>query len=100
MLLRPGYEKAVSAVIDHLEGQPYLNAARIGVCGISRGTIAVRTGAYDSRVRAAVDVVGFYPIHYWDKLGQLSKRPSPIYSMPSQKRNPEEKLQLLTCVMR
>lgn len=74
MPLRPDYERAVSAVIDYLEDQPYLDSTEIGVCGISLGgTFAIRAGAHDSRVKAVVDVAGFYHIHDWDQLGPLLK---------------------------
>ncbi len=74
MLLRPDYEKAVSAVIDFLETYPDIKYSKIGLCGISMGgTFVIRSAAYDDRVSAVVDVAGFYHINYWDKLGTLLK---------------------------
>ncbi len=47
------YERAASAVIDHLANRPEIDAEKIGVFGISMGSYwAPRTAAYDSRVAA------------------------------------------------
>ena len=61
LTLRPDEEVAVVAVLDHLLARDDLDAARVGVLGISYGGIfAIRTAAVDERVRAAVSMSSWY----------------------------------------
>lgn len=74
MLMRPDYNKAVSAVIDFLNTQPYLDSGRIAGVGISMGgTFIMKAAAEDNRIKAAVDIAGPYHIDYWDQCGPILK---------------------------
>lgn len=53
--LRPDFERYTSAVVDNLEQHPELDSSRLGVLGRSLGGFyAIRSAAYDSRLRACV----------------------------------------------
>jgi pimeloyl-ACP methyl ester carboxylesterase len=57
--VRPDYEVAVSAALDHLTGCADLDLARVGVVGVSLGGFyASRAAALEPRIRAAVAIAG------------------------------------------
>jgi pimeloyl-ACP methyl ester carboxylesterase len=57
--IEPAYEKAVTAVLDHLEGRDDLDHGRVGLAGVSLGGYyAPRAAAYERRVKAAVGISG------------------------------------------
>ncbi len=59
--IRADYEKAIAAVIDFLETRSEVDAARVGLMGISLGGYYVcRGAAAESRARAVVEVAGPY----------------------------------------
>ncbi len=72
MLMIPDYERAISAVIDHLESRPGVDCRRVGACGISMGgTFAIRAAAHDARLKGVASVAGFYHVDYWERVGPL-----------------------------
>lgn len=74
--LRPDYEVAVSAVIDHLVAtRTDLDLERLVVGGISYGGLfACRAAAFDDRVTAAFSVSSWYtPAGRWDHMDELSQ---------------------------
>ena len=55
----PEYERPVAAVLDWLEGRADVNAARVGLWGVSLGGYyAPRAAAFEPRVRAVVALTG------------------------------------------
>ena len=61
MQLRPDFERAISAVMDHLAGDARLDSSRIGALGVSLGGYyAPRSLALEPRLRAGVGVCGPY----------------------------------------
>jgi pimeloyl-ACP methyl ester carboxylesterase len=57
--VRPDYEVAVSAALDHLTGRADLDLERVGVVGVSLGGYyAPRAAASEPRIRAAVAIAG------------------------------------------
>src|SRR5579859_5708208 len=59
--LRPDYEVPVSYAINYLESRPDVNAARVGLMGVSfGGQFAVRAAAFERRLKAAVENCGAY----------------------------------------
>lgn len=59
--IRPDYEKAVSAALDVLDQRSDIDPKRTGAVGVSMGSYyAVRTLAYEPRVKAAVGNCGPY----------------------------------------
>jgi dienelactone hydrolase len=73
--LRPDYEVAVTAVLDHLEGREDLDLGRVGAVGVSLGGYyAPRAAAFEPRVRAAVAIGGPYNFgDCWEGLPQLTR---------------------------
>jgi 2,6-dihydroxypseudooxynicotine hydrolase len=64
MGLIPDFEKAVFAVIDYLQQRREIDAARIGLMGRTTGSHwALRTAAYDNRVRAVAAWGLIYNVH-------------------------------------
>jgi dienelactone hydrolase len=59
--IRPDYEVAVSAALDHLQGRDDLLGDRAGAVGVSLGGYyAPRAAAFEPRIRAAVAIGGPY----------------------------------------
>lgn len=68
LVLRPDWENVVGPVLDYLVVRPDVDAARIGLLGVSLGgMLAPRAAAFDSRIAAVVAVDGVYdasvPLH-------------------------------------
>src|ERR1700741_3828957 len=59
--MRGDYEVAVKAVIDYVETRRDLDAARVGIAGISLGGYyAPRAAAFDKRIKACLALGGPY----------------------------------------
>jgi dienelactone hydrolase len=73
--IEPAYEKPAGAVIDWLEGRNDVDAARVGVYGVSLGGYyAVRVAAMEPRVRATIELAGTYSLAaFWDKRSVVSR---------------------------
>jgi 2,6-dihydroxypseudooxynicotine hydrolase len=73
--IEPAYEKPVGAVIDWLEGRSDVDAARVGVYGVSLGGYyAVRVAAMEPRVRATIELAGTYSLAaFWDERSVVSR---------------------------
>jgi 2,6-dihydroxypseudooxynicotine hydrolase len=68
----PEYEKPVTAVIDFIETRPDLDAARVGIWGVSfGGYYAPRAAAFDKRIKACVSLSGAF-----ERNDDFSGRPS------------------------
>ena len=69
--MRYDYEVPIRYAIDYLESRPDVDAARVGIVGISQGGhYAVRAAAFEPRVRAAITNGGGYNL-----LDYFAKRP-------------------------
>jgi dipeptidyl aminopeptidase/acylaminoacyl peptidase len=75
MPIRGDYEVAASAVIDYVQTRNDLDAARIGLWGVSLGGYyAPRAAAFEKRVRACIALSGpFDFLSAWDGLPQLTR---------------------------
>jgi 2,6-dihydroxypseudooxynicotine hydrolase len=63
-VIRGDYEVAVTAVVDFIETRPDLDAARIGVWGVSLGGYyAPRAAAFEKRIKACIGLSGPYNRH-------------------------------------
>ena len=74
--IRPDYEVAVTAALDHLDGpHPHLDLGRVAAVGVSLGGYyAPRAAAFEPRVRAAVAIGGPYNFgDCWAGLPQLTR---------------------------
>ena len=59
--IRGDYEVAAAAIVDWIEGRDDLDAARIGLWGVSLGGYyAPRAAAYEKRIRACIGLAGPY----------------------------------------
>lgn len=64
-----GFEEAVSAVVDSLQGRPEVDPARIGFIGRSMGGYyAPRAAARDSRLKACVCWGAVYDVSHWEEM--------------------------------
>jgi 2,6-dihydroxypseudooxynicotine hydrolase len=73
--IRPDYEVAVGAALDHLAGRGDLDLDRVGAVGVSLGGYyAPRAAAFEPRIRAAVAIGGPYNFgDCWSGLPQLTR---------------------------
>jgi alpha-beta hydrolase superfamily lysophospholipase len=73
--IRGNYEAAVTAVIDYVETRRDLDAARVGLWGVSLGGYyAPRAAAFESRVRACIALSGpFDFLDAWPGLPELTR---------------------------
>jgi dipeptidyl aminopeptidase/acylaminoacyl peptidase len=68
--IRPDYEVAVSAALDHLDGRSDLDLERVGLVGVSMGGYyAPRAAAFEPRIKAVAPVGG--PYNFGECWGQL-----------------------------
>jgi 2,6-dihydroxypseudooxynicotine hydrolase len=59
--IEPAYEKVATAALDHLRSRDDVDAARVGLFGVSLGGYyAARCAAYEPRLRATVALAGPY----------------------------------------
>jgi len=73
--IRGDYEAAVKAVVDYVETRADLDAARVGLWGVSLGGYyAPRAAAYEKRIRACIALSGPYDwADDWDGLPELTR---------------------------
>jgi 2,6-dihydroxypseudooxynicotine hydrolase len=73
--IRGEYETAVKAVVDWIETRPDLDAARIGLWGVSLGGYyAPRAAAFEKRVKACIGLSGPYDwAAVWAQLPELTR---------------------------
>ncbi len=73
--IEPEYEKPAAAAIDWLEKLNDVDAARLGVYGVSLGGYyAVRVAAMEPRVRATIELAGTYSLESrWDQRSVVSR---------------------------
>lgn len=73
--IRADYEKAVTALLDSLEGRTDLDLTRIGCIGVSMGGYyAPRASAYEKRIKAVVPIGGPYNFgDSWDGLPPITR---------------------------
>ncbi len=73
--IRGDYEVAVKAVLDYVGTRGDVDAARVGVWGVSLGGYyAPRAAAFDKRVKACIALSGpFEWVEYFDKLPELTR---------------------------
>ncbi len=62
------YERAVGAVIDHIEGRGDLDAGRVGIFGRSLGGyLGARAAAFEGRLKSCVSAGGIFDmIQFWE----------------------------------
>lgn len=75
LAIRGDYEAPVKAVIDYIETRDDLDAARIGVWGLSLGGYyAPRAAAFEKRIKACLALSGPYDFgDLWDTLPELTR---------------------------
>lgn len=73
--IRGEYETAVKAVVDWIEKRPELDAAKVGLWGVSLGGYyAPRAAAFEKRIKACIGLSGPYDwSEVWPKLPQLTR---------------------------
>ena len=73
--IRGDYETPVRAVVDYVHTRTDLDAARIGLWGVSLGGYyAPRAAAYEKRIRACISLSGPYDFHDdWEGLPELTR---------------------------
>jgi dipeptidyl aminopeptidase/acylaminoacyl peptidase len=73
--IRGNYETAVKAVVDYIETRADLDAARIGLWGVSLGGYyAPRSVAFEKRIKACIALSGPYDFgNAWDTLPELTR---------------------------
>jgi len=73
--IRGDYEVAVKAVLDYVATRGDLNAARVGLWGVSLGGYyAPRAAAFDKRIKACIALSGpFEWVEYFDRLPELTR---------------------------
>jgi 2,6-dihydroxypseudooxynicotine hydrolase len=73
--IRGDYEVPVKAVLDFVGSRRDLDAARVGVWGVSLGGYyAPRAAAFDKRIKACIALSGpFEWVEYFDKLPELTR---------------------------
>ena len=73
--IRGEYETAVKAVIDWVEQRPDLDAAKVGLWGVSLGGyFAPRAAAFETRVKACIGLSGPYDwAAIWPQLPELTR---------------------------
>lgn len=95
--IEPAYEHPVRAVIDWLERRPEVDAGRVGLYGVSLGGYyAVRTAAFEPRVRAAVDLAGTYSLEAnWEQRSAISRAAFRLRSGAASDEEARERARLL-----
>lgn len=76
MDIRPDYEAAVSTTLDWLEKRTDFDHRRVGTAGVSLGGYyAVRSAAYEPRLKAVVAICGPYNLaECWENMNMLSRQ--------------------------
>ncbi|HET7052191.1 MAG TPA: alpha/beta hydrolase [Solirubrobacteraceae bacterium] len=80
--IRHDYEVAVTAALDALDGRAELDSRRVGAAGVSLGMYyAVRTAAFEPRVKAVAAVSGPYNMGAgWESKPSLTREAFACYS--------------------
>jgi 2,6-dihydroxypseudooxynicotine hydrolase len=73
--IRGDYEVAVKAVLDYVGNRGDIDAARVGLWGVSLGGyFAPRAAAFDKRIKACIALSGpFEWVEYFDRLPELTR---------------------------
>jgi dipeptidyl aminopeptidase/acylaminoacyl peptidase len=73
--IRGNYETAVTAVVDFVAARGDLDAARVGLWGVSLGGYyAPRAAAFEKRIKACIALSGPYDFGtLWDRLPELTR---------------------------
>ena len=73
--IRGDYEVAVKAVLDYVGNRGDIDAARVGLWGVSLGGYyAPRAAAFDKRIKACIALSGpFEWVEYFDQLPELTR---------------------------
>ena len=73
--IEPAYERPVGAVIDWLQARDDVDAGRTGLYGVSLGGYyAVRSAAFEPRIRAAIELAGTYSLaESWANRSPISR---------------------------
>lgn len=73
--IRGDYEVAVKAVLDYVENRGDIDAARVGLWGVSLGGYyAPRAAAFDKRIKACIALSGpFEWVEFYDRLPELTR---------------------------
>jgi 2,6-dihydroxypseudooxynicotine hydrolase len=73
--MRPDFHRFGSAVLDWLQGQPQIDAARVGVIGRSLGGYyALHLAAHEPRLKACVCWGVLFDLSYYDSMHDPSRR--------------------------
>lgn len=87
--IRGDYEVVVKAVLDFIEGRADLDAARVGVWGVSLGGYyAPRAAAFDKRIQACIALSG--PFDWADCFGRLPELTRQAFQARSRSQSPAE----------
>ena len=87
--LRGDFESAVTAVVDWIETREDLDAARIGVWGVSMGGyFAARAAAFEKRLKACISISG--PYDYGPKLKHMPEISQDTFRMRSHGKTKED----------
>jgi 2,6-dihydroxypseudooxynicotine hydrolase len=73
--IRPDYEVPVAAMLDALQGRPYIDLERVGAVGISLGGYyAARAAAFEPRIQALVGISSPFDLgETWETLPAVSR---------------------------
>ncbi len=96
--IRGDYEVVVTAVVDYLETRPDLDAARVGLWGVSLGGYySARAAAFERRARACISLSGPYSwVETFDGRNELSREAFRVRSHCRTMEEAREKAQTLT----
>ncbi len=96
--IRGDYEVAVKAVVDWVTTRSDLDAARIGLWGVSLGGYyAPRAAAFDKRIKACIALSGpFEWVEYFDRLPELTRHTFRVRSKSRTEAEARERAATLT----
>jgi 2,6-dihydroxypseudooxynicotine hydrolase len=96
--IEPAYERVATAVVDYLAARPDIDAANIGVFGVSLGGYyAARCAAYETRLKATVALAGPYRFDLdWDDLPPQTRATFQFRSGAASEAEARKRARLLT----
>ena len=96
--IRGDYEVAVRAVLDYVGTRGDVDAARVGVWGVSLGGYyAPRAAAFDKRIKACIALSGpFEWVEYYDRLPELTRNTFRVRSRSRTEAEARERAATLT----
>ena len=96
--IRGDYEVAVKAVLDYAATRGDLDAARVGLWGVSLGGYyAPRAAAFDKRIKACIALSGpFEWVEYYDRLPELTRNTFRVRSRSRTEAEARERAATLT----